>query len=316
MSLMSILKSSAPKCKEVKEIIKSVAPQKTDFKTYSDIPPFTNYEVLSEHKLTSSYDSGLVGTAFDYLSKIICAYHTNTEFSAKEFERPKIMSFLEETKNKSILTLYKKMQNHIDSLLANKSNTLEMSEEFIGGIILMAKLENLWRSGFLPVATKKDILKPTDKVIYDDISSLVKNFDDVFIKNGHVKPDSLITYNPSYSANIYVALGGIDADICIDETLYDFKSTKNQGFMIKDSMQITSYYLFYLMDRIMSSTVQMQCHRIERIALYKARFGQIEYFDVKNIPEKDLKHAISELNRMFKLGMPEQKIKDFKACSA
>lgn len=56
MSLMSILKSSTPKCKEVKEIIKSVAPKKADFKTYSDIPPFTNYEVLSEHKLTSSYD--------------------------------------------------------------------------------------------------------------------------------------------------------------------------------------------------------------------------------------------------------------------
>ena len=155
---MSILKSSDPKCKEVKEIIKSVAPQKKDFKTYSGIPPFTNYEVMSEHKLTSSYDSGLVGTAFDYLSKIICAYYTNTELSAKEFEQPKITSFLEETKNKSILALYKKMQNHIDSLLANKSNSLEISEEFIGGIILMAKLENLWRSGFLPVATKKDIL--------------------------------------------------------------------------------------------------------------------------------------------------------------
>ena len=37
MSLMSILKSSDPKCKEVKEIIKSVAPKKTDFKTYSGI---------------------------------------------------------------------------------------------------------------------------------------------------------------------------------------------------------------------------------------------------------------------------------------
>ena len=208
MSLLSILKSSDPKCKEVKEIIKSVAPKKTDFKTYSGIPPFTNYEVMSEHKLTSSYDSGLVGTAFDYLSKIICAYYTNTELSAKEFEQPKITSFLEETKNKSILALYKKMQNHIDSLLANKSNSLEVSEEFIGGIILMAKLENLWRSGFLPVTTKKDILKPTDKVVYDDISSLVKNFDNVFIKNGLIKPDSLITYNPRYSANIRVALGG------------------------------------------------------------------------------------------------------------
>ena len=254
---MSILKSSDPKCKEVKEIIKSVAPQKKDFKTYSGIPPFTNYEAMSEHKLTSSYDSGLVGTAFDYLSKIICAYYTNTELSAKEFEQPKIISFLEETKNKSILVLYKKIQNHIDFLLANKSNDLELNEEFIGGIILLAKLENLWRSGFLPVATKKDILKPTEKVVYEDISSLVKNFDNVFIKNGLIKPDSLITYNPRYSANIRVALGGIDADICIDETLYDYKSTKNHGFMIKDSMQITSYYLFYLMDRIMSSTVQM-----------------------------------------------------------
>lgn len=311
MSLMSILKSSDPKCKEVKEIIKSVAPKKKDFKTYSGIPPFTNYEVMSEYKLTNSYDSGLVGTAFDYLSKIICAYYTNTELSAKEFEQPQITSFLEETKNKSILILYKKMQKHIDSLLANRSNNLEISEDFIDGIILMAKLENLWRSGFLPVATKKEILKPTEKMVYEDISSLVKNFDNVFIKNGLIKPDSLITYNPRYSANIRVALGGIDADICINETLYDYKTTRNHGFMIKDSMQITSYYLFYLMDRIMSSTVQMQRHRIERIALYKARFGQIEYFDVKDMPEKDLKYAISELNRMFKLGMPAQKIQDF-----
>ena len=219
MSLMSILKSSDPKCKEVKEIIKSVAPKKKDFKTYSGIPPFTNYEVMSEYKLTNSYDSGLVGTAFDYLSKIICAYYTNTELSAKEFEQPQITSFLEETKNKSILILYKKMQKHIDSLLANRSNNLEISEDFIGGIILMAKLENLWRSGFLPVAIKKEILKPTEKMVYEDISSLVKNFDNVFIKNGLIKPDSLITYNPRYSANIRVALGGIDADICINETL-------------------------------------------------------------------------------------------------
>ncbi len=45
MSLMSILKSSDPKCKEVKEIIKSVAPQKKDFKTYSGIPGRVKLEV-------------------------------------------------------------------------------------------------------------------------------------------------------------------------------------------------------------------------------------------------------------------------------
>lgn len=41
---MSILKSSDPKCKEVKEIIKSVAPQKKDFKTYSGIPPLVVFQ--------------------------------------------------------------------------------------------------------------------------------------------------------------------------------------------------------------------------------------------------------------------------------
>jgi hypothetical protein len=311
MSLTSILKSSHPKCKEVKEIIKSISPRKSDFKTYSGIPSFINYQSISEIQLLNSYDSSVVGTVFDFLAKIVCAYYTDTALSAKEFEKPKINMFLAETKNKSLLTLYKDIQNQIDSLLANKEKTLEINDIFISGIIFMAKLENLWRSGFLPVAQKTDLVKSMNKMVYDDINFLINGFNHAFIKTDLIKTDSLITYNPRFSANINIALGGIDADICIDNTLYDFKSTKNHGFMIKDSLQITSYYIFYLMDKIMRSTVNMQRHQIDRIALYKARFGQVEYFDVKNIPKDDIKYVISELNKIFKLGMPDQRIKDF-----
>ncbi|NNH78724.1 hypothetical protein HLH17_13905 [Acinetobacter sp. ANC 5380] len=315
MSLSSILKSSWPKCKEFKEIVKTIAPQKLDFKTYSGVPAFSKYDVICENILSNSYDASLVGTAFDYLAKLICANHTNTKFRAEDFERSEINSFLAESKNKSILTLYKKTQDHLDFLLATPSDHFHIDQDLINEIILISKLENLWKSGVLSLARKKDILGPSDPTVYNDINALAKCFYDVLIRYNIIQPESLITYMPNYSRNVYIALGGIDADICIDGTLFDFKSTKNHGFMIKDSLQITSYYVFYLIDLIMSNPekpkTNMRRHKIERIALYKSRFGQIEYFDVNNISERDLKYVITELNKILKLNIPEQRIQDF-----
>lgn len=319
MSLSSILKSSWPKCKEFKEVIKTISPQKTDFQTYSGVTAFSKYDLICENTLSNSYDSSLVGTAFDYLAKLICSNHTNTKFSSKSFERSKINSFLAEPKNKSILILYKKAQDHFDFLLENPSDNLPIDQDLITEIILISKLENLWKSDALSLAKKKDILKPSDPTVYDDVNALAKCFYDVFIEKNIIQPDSLITYMPNYSSNVYAALGGIEADLCIDGTLFDFKSTKHHGFMIKDSLQITSYYVFHLIDLIMSNPespkTNIRKHKIERIALYKCRFGQIEYFDVNNISEEKLKYVITELNRILKLNIPIQRIQDFSICN-
>lgn len=315
MSLNSILRSSWPKCKEFQEVIKTVAPKKIDFKTYNGIPAFSKYDMICENNLLNSYDSSLVGTAFDYLAKLICANYINTKFTSKDLEKSEINLFLAEPKNKSLLILYKKIQNHLDFLLENPSTNFVVDRDLITEIIFISKLENLWKSGALALSTKKEILKPSDSTVYHDLSALVKCFYDVFIGLNIIKSESLITYMPNYSRNVYVALGGIEADICIDGTLFDFKSTKKHGFMIKDSLQITSYYIFYLIDLIMSNPenakTNIRRHKIERIALYKSRFGQIEYFEVNQISEEKLKYVITKLNKILKLNMPEKMIQEF-----
>ncbi|MFD2640026.1 hypothetical protein [Piscibacillus salipiscarius] len=70
MSLTSKLNAKNQKDKHFKNILLSVAPSKQDFFTQSGLEPFSrNYNYFVVNELNNTYDSGLVGTAFDYLAR-------------------------------------------------------------------------------------------------------------------------------------------------------------------------------------------------------------------------------------------------------
>lgn len=310
MSLTSIIRSTNPECKAIREIIRSVAPLKDAFNTHSGLPAFSKYPIVNEYQLSSSFQSSMVGTAFDILARIICSYYTDTKVNTDDFVQFWIAKYLYE--NEDVQELYHDAQELVNDLInTSPISTLTLENKSLDAVWLFAKLEVLWRSGFIRDALKEDVIAPPDDIVRQDLISMSQSFIENFINGELVKSNSLITYNPGFSTNVSLKLGGIDADICIDDTLYDFKSTRKLGFAIQDSIQLTAYYLFYLLDSIQSVDVDLQRHKIKRIAFYKSRYAQIEYFNVKDIPLNKLINALLELNSSFDLGVSVSKIKKF-----
>lgn len=311
MSLSSIIRSTEPECRSIREIIRTTAPLKNSFNTFSGLPAFSKYSIINEYQLENSFQSSIVGTAFHILAQIICSCYTDSKVNTDDFMEFWIAKYLNE--NEDVQDLYYDAQNFIDNLINQKLTTrIFLSNVLINHVWLLAKLEVLWRSGYIHNAEKNDVLAPPSDIDRLDLITMGQSFVENFIESKLIKPNSLITYSPNYSTDVSLKLGGIDADICIDDTLFEIKSTKKLGFRIQESIQLTAYYLFYLLDRLMSidiDTVPLQRHEIKRIAFYKSRYGQIEYFNVEDIPLNILIDALIELNSTFELGITESKIK-------
>ena len=85
--------------------------------------------------------------------------------------------------------------------------------------------------------------------------------------------------------------------IYIDGTLYDFKCTKKERYAWKDVAQILGYYLLDCISKDHKDQENdLDKYEIRRIAFYKARFGEIEYYDVSR--ESYLKF-IKEFDMLF-----------------
>lgn len=78
-----------------------------------------------------------------------------------------------------------------------------------------------------------------------------------------------------------------DGDIIIDGTLFDFKSEKNVGFKWQEVAQLLGYFLLNEIPLDVSNAGDIyftdhSYHHLEinRIAFYRARYGEIEYIDL------------------------------------
>lgn len=75
MSLTSLLGGSRPNEKEFKAILREILPDKITFKTISGKKAFSKkeYEALVPYTLVNHNNAQTIGTAFDYLARIMIA---------------------------------------------------------------------------------------------------------------------------------------------------------------------------------------------------------------------------------------------------
>ena len=125
---------------------------------------------------------------------------------------------------------------------------------------------------------------------------MLEVFQTKFINSGIITPESIVVYNPTFGDASYFC-GGADADIYIDGTLYDFKCTKREGYVWKDVSQILGYYLLDCISKDSKDRENdLDKYEIRRIAFYKARFGEVEYYDVSR---ESYSQTIKEFEKIF-----------------
>lgn len=285
---------------EFKDFFKEVIPSKKEFKTFSGKSAFSKeYVQYAEYKLKNPYNSTIVGTAFDYLARWTIAKNINgiKEDSYSKLIAEHGLKYCERAakRDKKYNIIQKKYDDGIKNVerFVNESSN---GTDIIKIAIFFAKLENIWRSRVPRFCIDIEKLLEVEKEVFDDLVVLLEVFQTKFINSGIITPESIVVYNPTFGDASYFC-GGADADIYIDGTLYDFKCTKREGYVWKDVSQILGYYLLDCISKDSKDRENdLDKYEIRRIAFYKARFGEVEYYDVSR---ESYSQTIKEFEKIF-----------------
>lgn len=296
MSLVGILNGRSSISNEFKEIIKEITPIKKEFKTISGKEAFgKEYTYKAGNKLSKVSYASVSGIAFDYIARFVISSILNNDDAMDGLVSERGLSRLlwsyrttEEDRGK----LENKYESGLKVIKEYIDKKVEMNKEIIEATCYLARLEQIFRCGMLPENIKETLIDKEKEEIIEDVYNLFKTFNEDFIGNGLVKKDSKVIFNPHFSRCSFL-VGGADADIIVDGTLYDFKTSKKRGYSGKDAQQLVSYYLFNYIN-------EEDLGKIKRIALYKARFGEIEYFDINNIDKKILEDIAQKMKELLK----------------
>ncbi|MBQ4059628.1 MAG: hypothetical protein IJD40_11990 [Lachnospiraceae bacterium] len=342
MSLKSILTGSSEGDKAIQDVIRKNLPKKEDFSTAYGQTPFSKYEVLAPYELSNSADAGIVGTAFDYLARAMIAQplEKNKEDSLLGLKALIGIERIAKKINDKELNLLRNkyidvLVDFIDYVYSNYAllpdNIIEKCRQeecqawskyvqkasfssyepntdinkLISGAYYFAKLEQVYRTGgMLPENGISSLVNEPSKELIFDLSNICRVFKERFIEGGLVHPDSVVIFNPSFGIASY-ACGGADADVYVDGVLYDFKTSKKNGYSWQETAQLVMYY--YL-NEIASSMeepdmpeapAQLAEYKIFKLAFYKARFGEVEYFDTEYFDNEEAEGNFNEISDLL-----------------
>ena len=233
-------------------------------KTFQFKVPKLSGELLAPPK-TKHYS--LIGTAFDYLLRFhIEKLNPDTSKSSWIAELGVDMA-------QKQLDDYKKLKAVIDGIKRGPYfdyiHTGNLSESLFASTIVLAKLDMIYRIGRL----EPDIMDYQNEDILD-LKNLISIVDDSLFKSKF-----FCTLNPGFG-NASLLVGGADADMIIDGTLIDIKTTKNLKFERGHYNQLIGYYI---LNKI--SNVNETNRKIDKIGIYFSRYGILQTIPTSQIDE-------------------------------
>ena len=227
--------------------------------------------------LPLSTNYGTVGAAFDYLMRIKLYLH-NYKFVPLQYDNWG-MTFTSNgqinafplTARHGAKTIKGKQFIHdfIDKLFDCVDNKYDI-HSFATDCIILAKLESIYRSGKIY----------PDSIIFNINDNDVKDLDNLIgLTNiNEFTSTKQCIMNPTFG-NSSKDIGGADADIIIDDTIIDIKTTKYSKFEKEYFRQLVGYY-------ILNAREGNKYGKINNLGIYFSRYGLLFKFPIppmKNI---------------------------------
>jgi hypothetical protein len=221
-------------------------------------PEFTLKESIKAAPLTRNYQT--LGTAFDYALRILVSKLN-----------PSLVNDFPLTA-KSGIKGDKRRRQFIEDFEEKRKQFARGDISFsclLADCIILAKLESVARTG--NNFPNSQIFEVDERDV-EDIQNLVE-----LVNPNDFKANHTCVLNPVFGKSSQ-DVGGADADLIIDSTLIDIKTTKYLKFTREYFRQLVGYY-------ILNKREGFPYGVIERLGIYYARFGVLFTFRVPPIIE-------------------------------
>lgn len=277
MSLSSVLKH-----KELRDKFKAEFPT----------PKFTLKTEIKAAPLTKNW--GIVGTAFDYLMRFYLEHHNKNAFIQRDrwvadksyidltnhltsvSKRAEVVGTgTDSDKFFEIKDLLEIITDQYDQTKTNYAKFIangHLTDDLITNTIFLAKLDLYVR--------RRIIDSNFDDQNSDDIRDLHSLISLVDITKFTAKQKCYL--NPTFGEGS-ILVGGADADLIIDNTLIDIKTTKDLKLGREELNQILGYYILSLIGGVNDNPDNRP---IEKIGLYFARYGELWTLPIQQFGDK------------------------------
>ena len=237
--------------------------------------------VLLAPPVTKHYS--LVGTAFDYLLRFhikrLNPFAIETEWIAEHVVKSNVMILGEgkptEKNQEAIRRLYSIARRNVEEARAAYQRYLEdgqITDELIRCAVHLARIDPIFRAWYVDpnmgVADDGDV---------EDLRRLIP-----LVKPEFFKAERLCMLNPIFGPASRL-VGGADADLVIDDTILDIKTTKHLKLQRKYFHQIVGYYLLFRLGGLDDTPIQPNTKKLE---IYFSRHGKIVTFPIEDIVDE------------------------------
>ena len=223
-----------------------------------------------------------VGTAFDYLLRFLIE-RLNPQTIDKGYWVAETSVELLKKNDAGLYAKAKTIGAQARNHLAQYLNTGQMSNELVKAALLLASLDPIYRAG-----VGHEMIGDVHKDDMQDLKNLLKAVDQKAFTS-----KKLCLINPTFGP-ASVLVGGADADLVIDETIIDIKTTKKFSLDRSAFDQVLGYYVLH---QIASIGKLSPKPTITKVAIYFSRYG---YLHVMPLGELINKKTFPEFVRWFK----------------
>jgi len=227
----------------------------------------------------------LVGTAFDYLMRFYLKRLNPNAMSSKWVAEYSIISPWSPLMKDVVIDgqtgeifshteteLTKKARQIIEHAKTEYSNYLSsgrMTDQLIESTLCLAQLDPIYRAGFVD-----ENLGTVYEEDADDLRNLI-----AIVKPDLFKAAHLCLLNPTFGKASHL-VGGADADLLIDDTIIEIKTTKKLQLQRRNFDQLVAYFVLHEISGIGSLTLKPE---ISRVAIYFSRHAYIHIIDLEDI---------------------------------
>ena len=235
-----------------------------------------------------------VGTAFDYMLRFYM-----TTINTKVVSKPWIAEIaVKLTKNdRTLFRETSKILSRCKEEYARYQKTKKIDKGILEASLLLAQLDPIYRTGYVDPNLGK-----VDGQDVADLSSLMK-----IVNPETFKAKKICLLNPDFGAASHLVRGA-DADLVIDNTLIDIKTTKYLRMDNKLINQLMGYYILYKIGKLEGYP---KTSKIDNLGIYFSRHGKLITFKVAELTkgvdiEKFIFWFIKEASKTFSVEIIEE----------
>lgn len=232
-----------------------------------------------------SHRHSLVGTAFDYLLRFYIQRRNPDAIGRRWVAEAGIDKLNERVMNSAhynldteeliLPTKDKRLDKAREifnkAVVAHKRyiSSGRITDKLLKGVIYLAQLDVIYRSGFVDEALGRAF--PED---VKDLRNLIS-----LVRPQEFKAENRCFLNPTFGSASRL-VGGADADLLIDDTLIDIKTTMHFRIDREHFNQLLGYFMLYELAGIDGIKPKP---KITKIAIYFARHARLQVFELNEI---------------------------------